>query len=280
MKQSLCIITSNTEVMPGVNLMWLEAPDAAAIAQPGQFITVCCGNLVLRRPFSIHQVDSTRVALLFAIKGKGTFWLSRRQVGEKIDVLGPLGRGFNIGSSSRNLLLVAGGIGIAPLAFLVQRASLRHLIILIHGASTAKELYPSSSLPLTLSFSLPSGERKERNSPTPLPDSVQFVPVTEDGSVGRKGLVTDVLPDFLDWADRVYACGPISMYEVMSNMLLPAERNKLKMRKCQISLEVRMGCGIGACYGCTITTRKGLKQVCRDGPVFDLNDILWEEVVI
>jgi len=280
MKQSLCIITSNTEVMPGVNLMWLEAPDAAAIAQPGQFITVCCGNLVLRRPFSIHQVDSTRVALLFAIKGKGTFWLSRRQVGEKIDVLGPLGRGFNIESSSRNLLLVAGGIGIAPLAFLVQRASLRHLIILIHGASAAKELYPSSSLPLTLRFSLPSGERKERNSPTPLPDSVQFVPVTEDGSVGRKGLVTDVLPDFLDWADRVYACGPISMYEVMSNMLLPAERNKLKMRKCQVSLEVRMGCGIGACYGCTITTRKGLKQVCRDGPVFELGDILWEEVVI
>jgi len=280
MKQSLCTITSNTEVMPGVNLMWLEAPYVAAIVQPGQFITVCCGNLVLRRPFSIHQVDSTRVALLFAMKGKGTFWLSQRRVGDKIDILGPLGRGFNIESSSRNLLLAAGGIGIAPLAFLVQHASLQHSIILIHGASTAKELYPFSSLPLTLRFSLSKGERKERNSPTPLPDSVQLVPVTEDGSLGRKGVVTDILPDFLDWADRVYACGPINMYEVMSNMLLPAERNKLKMRKCQVSLEVRMGCGIGACYGCTINTRKGLKQVCRDGPVFELDDILWEEVVI
>jgi len=284
MKQSLCTITSNTEVMPGVNLMWLEAPYVAAIVQPGQFITVCCGNLVLRRPFSIHQVDSNRVALLFAIKGKGTFWLSQRRVGDKIDILGPLGRGFNIESSSRNLLLVAGGIGIAPLAFLAQRASLQHSIILIHGASTASQLYPFSSLLLTPESSLLKAKGKieaaKQGSPAPLPDSVQFVPVTEDGSLGRKGVVTDILPDFLDWADRVYACGPINMYEVMSKMLLPAERNKLKMRKCQVSLEVRMGCGIGACYGCTINTRKGLKQVCRDGPVFELDDILWEEVVI
>jgi dihydroorotate dehydrogenase electron transfer subunit len=284
MNQSLCTITSNIEVMPGVNLMWLEAPDVAAIVQPGQFITVCSGDLVLRRPFSVHQVDSNRVALLFAIKGKGTFWLSQRRVGDKIDILGPLGGGFNIESSSRNLLLVAGGIGIAPLAFLAGRASLEHSIILIHGASTASQLYPCSSLLLTTESSLLKAKGKieaaRQGSPAPLPDSVQFVPVTEDGSVGRKGVVTDVLPDFLDWADQVYACGPINMYQVMSNMLLPAERNKLKMRKCQVSLEVRMGCGIGACYGCTITTTKGLKQVCRDGPVFELDDILWEEVSI
>lgn len=277
MKQSLCTIISNVEIMPGVNLMWLESPDIAATAQPGQFVTVRCGNLILRRPFSIHQVVSyeqeakqSRVALLFKVAGKGTLWLSQRQKGDKIDVLGPLGKGFSIPSiiarrevprQSRNLLLVAGGIGIAPLAFLLQHASPKHSITLIYGASTARELCSFSSLP----------------------SGVQFVPVTEDGSRGRKGLASEVLPDFLDWADQVYACGPVGMYKAVAEHLYPLSLATSKKRsnlKCQVSLEVRMGCGIGACYGCSINTKKGLRKVCRDGPVFELDDILWEEVKI
>ena len=308
MKQSLCIVTSNTEVIPGVNLMWLEAPDIATAAQPGQFITVCCDDFVLRRPFGIHQVDSNHVALLFNVKGKGTFWLSQRQVGDKIDILGPLGRGFSIESGSRNLLLAAGGIGIAPLAFLVQHAFLRHSIILIHGAVTADQLYHCSSLPLFRDQSILKEEGKgDGEKQSNLLPQVRFIPVTEDGSLGRRGLVTDILPGFLDWADQIYACGPLDMFKTMANMLCNSksfasynseETERLKnvardqlsfviaseaqqsLERCQVSLEVRMGCGIGACYGCTINTRKGLKRVCRDGPVFELGDILWEEVKI
>jgi len=120
MKQALCSITSNVEVMPGIYLMWIEAPDIAVAAQPGQFITVQCGNFTLRRSFSVHQSfpltgeDSGEgeIALLFKVTGKGTLWLSQQQKGDKIDILGPLGKGFSIEPEAKNLLLVAGGIGI------------------------------------------------------------------------------------------------------------------------------------------------------------------------
>jgi len=277
-KQSLCTITSNTEVMPGIHLMWIEAPDIAVAAQPGQFITVRCGDFTLRRPFSVHQVGvnnviaseakQSQVAILFKIAGKGTFWLSQRQKGERLDILGPLGNGFTIEPKSKRLLLVTGGIGIAPLVFLMHHASSQHQITLIHGASTAAQLYPFSSA------------GKKRSKLAPLPNGVQFIPVTEDGSLVQKGMATDILPDFLDWADQIYACGPADMYKTMSKMSLRAKRSNLKLKKCQICLEVRMGCGFGACYGCTINTKKGLKQVCRDGPVFELDDIIWQEVRI
>ena len=292
MKQFLCTVTSNVEVMPGVYLMWLEAPDIASHAQPGQFITVCCEELILRRPFSVHQVSflsspSTgedlgggRIAILFKVVGEGTFWLSQQQAGNKIDVLGPLGRGFDIASNSKNLLLVGGGIGIAPLIFLAQYASPQYQVTLIHGASTAAQIYPFPSLRAE-ALSIAKGQRSNLSL---LPEKVQFIPVTEDGTLGRKGMVTDILPDFLSWADQVCVCGPVDMYKAMSLTLNPSpskgEGEKRSNLRCQISLEMRMGCGIGACRSCTINTRHGLKQVCRDGPVFDLNDILWQEVRI
>ena len=292
MKQSLCTVTSNVEVMPGVYLMWLEAPDIASHAQPGQFITVCCEELILRRPFSVHQVSflsspSTGedlgeggIAILFKVVGKGTFWLSKMQAGNKIDVLGPLGRGFDIAANSKNLLLVGGGIGIAPLIFLAQYASPQYQVTLIHGASTAAQIYPFPSLRAE-ALSIAKGQRSNLSL---LPEKVQLIPVTEDGTLGRKGTVTDILPDFLSWADQICACGPLDMYKAMSLTLNPSpskgEGEKRGNLRCQVSLEVRMGCGIGACRSCTINTRHGLKQVCRDGPVFELNDILWQEVKI
>jgi dihydroorotate dehydrogenase electron transfer subunit len=285
--------------------MWIETPDIAVTAQPGQFITVRCGDFTLRRPFSVHQVGNnnviaseakqSQVALLFKIAGKGTLWLSQRQTGDRIDILGPLGKGFSIpptkSGQSKNLLLVAGGIGIAPLVFLMQHASSQHQITLIHGARTAAQLYPfdyaqdrpssSTTSPLSLRATCPPRlGRRERNNLSHLPNGVQFIPVTEDGSMGQKGRATDILFDFLDWADRVYACGPVDMYKAMAVISLRAKRSNLKLKKCQVSLEVRMGCGFGACYGCTINTKKGLKHICRDGPVFELDDIIWQEVRI
>ncbi len=275
MKQTLCSVASNVEVMPGIHLMWIEAPNIACSVLPGQFITVRCGDFTLRRPFSVHQVSSREIALLLTVAGKGTLWLSQRQTSERIDILGPLGKGFSIEPESRNLLLVAGGIGIAPLVLLMQYASSQHQITLIHGASTAAQLYPSA-MPKTG----PSSAGKKRSKLSPLPKGVQFIPVTEDGSMGKKGMATDILPDFLDWADQVYACGPVDMYKAMAEMSLRAKRSNLKLTKCQVSLEVRMGCGFGACYGCTINTKKGLKQLCHDGPVFELDDIILQEVRI
>jgi dihydroorotate dehydrogenase electron transfer subunit len=284
MKQALCSISSNAEVMPGVHLMWIEAPDIAAAAQPGQFITVRCGDFILRRPFSIHQSSPLtgedpgegEIAILFKVAGRGTLWLTQRRVGERIDVLGPLGKGFAIAPKSKNLLLVSGGIGLAPLAFLMQEASSQHQITLIHGTRTAAQLcYDSSQLSVI-------GHQR-----------VQFIPVTEDGSAGQKGKATDILPDYLDWANQLYACGPVDMYKAMALTLNPSSfkgegtaivgeglvpSHNLKLRKCQVSLEVRMGCGFGACYGCTITTKEGPKLVCRDGPIFELGDIIWQEV--
>ena len=218
---------------------------------------VSCGQEpTLRRPLTIHQVaHSGQLHLLFSIVGKGTSWLSHRQEGETLDLLGPLGNGFSTEPASRNLLLVAGGIGIAPLAFLAQQAlSEGKSVSLLLGARTDAGLYPQRLLP----------------------GGIETIVATEDGSTGTKGMITDILPDYVDWADQIYACGPPAMYQTIA-----IKNQQRRVRKpVQISLEVRMGCGLGACYGCSIRTRRGMKQVCLDGPVFNLDEIIWQEVKI
>ncbi|MDI6815525.1 MAG: dihydroorotate dehydrogenase electron transfer subunit, partial [Dehalococcoidales bacterium] len=248
MKQVHAPIISNSEVMPGVYLIWLESPQIATTAQPGQFVMVRCREeCLLRRPLSIHQLADgnrkARLALLFTVVGKGTHWLSQCQADDNIDLLGPLGNGYFIHPASHNLLLVAGGIGIAPLVFLAQEAvNQNRSVTLLLGASTASQLYPRHFL---------------------LPE-IELVIATEDGTTGKKGKITDFLPDFVGWADQIFACGPTSMYHSMA-----AQNQLLKTKPVQISLEVRMGCGRGICYGCTLKTKSGLKQVCKDGPIFD-----------
>ena len=228
----------------------------ASTAQPGQFIMVCCGQeTLLRRPLSIHQLDDKKgkLALLYSVVGKGTHWLSKCRAGDKIDLLGPLGNGYLIHPASNNLLLLAGGIGIAPLCFLAQVAlNQGYTVKLLLGASTAVQLCPS--------YLLPTG--------------IRCIIATEDGTSGKKGMLTDFLPDSIGWADQIFACGPSSMYRAMATQ----NQQLLKAKPVQISLEVRMGCGLGVCYGCTIRTKMGLKQVCKDGPIFNLDDILWEEL--
>jgi dihydroorotate dehydrogenase electron transfer subunit len=255
LKQGLASIISNSEVMPRVHLIWLESPQIASEAKPGQFVMVHCGEeTMLRRPLSIHQVaDATQIAFLFTVVGIGTYWLSQRQAGDNIDLLGPLGNGFTILSTSNNLLLVAGGIGIAPLRFLADEALHRGCsVTLLLGASTANQLYSSHFLP----------------------PEAELIATTEDGSDGFKGLATDLIVDHVDHADQIFACGPVGMYRAIANY----SKQFKKLHSTQISLEVRMGCGRGVCYGCTVKTKNGLKQVCQDGPVFDLDNILWDEL--
>ena len=214
---------------------------------------VHCGQeCLLRRPLSIHQVaDASKLAFLFTVVGKGTYWLSQCHAGDIIDLLGPLGNSYFIHPASHNLLLVAGGIGIAPLRFLAQQALYQgRSIKLLLGASTTAQLYRGDLLP----------------------PEAELIVSTEDGTAGKKGMITDLLPDFTSWADQIFACGPISMYHTI------ATQSKHLLKPVQISLEVRMGCGLGVCYGCTVKTKNGLKQVCKDGPIFDLEDIRWNEL--
>jgi len=218
---------------------------------------VCCGEeTLLRRPLSIHQRDGDSIALLVAVVAKGTYWLSQRRAGDSIDLLGPLGNGFTIHPDSKSLLLVAGGIGIAPLRFLADEAvGQGKEVALLLGASTATQLYPGYLL---------------------APET-KLITATEDGTAGEKSMVTDLIPKYIDWADQVFACGPMPMYR---DMALRKQELGLEGKPVQISLEVRMGCGRGVCYGCTVKTKDGLRQVCLDGPVFDLDDSLWDELIL
>ena len=257
MKHVEASVISNSEVMPQTHLIWLESPDIAAQARPGQFVMVRCGgNCLLHRPLSIHQADENKIAFLFVVVGKGTQWLSSCKTGDKLDLLGPLGNGFIIQPSSQNLLLVAGGIGIAPLYSLASLASKEgHSVKILLGARTAVQLYL----------------KKYRYHPI----KAEFVLATEDGTSGSKGLVTNLIPRYIDWSDQVFACGPTAMYY---NMARKKQELKLEGKPVQISLEMRMACGRGICYGCTVKTKNGLRQVCEDGPIFELEDIIWDDL--
>ena len=252
-RQFYAPVLSNTEVMPGVYLLWLEASQIAGFARPGQFLMVRCGkghDPLLRRPLSIHRLAGEKLALLFAVVGRGTQWLSQRREGDAIDIVGPLGNGFTISQRARNLLLVAGGIGIAPLVALAEEAiAASHRVTLLLGGETSTQIYPTSLLP----------------------PQVKLVTSTIDGSSGRKGMVTELLPDFTNLADQIFACGPLPMYQTLGAM-------SHTRKPIQVSLEARMGCGLGACFGCAIRTKRGIKLVCRDGPIFELRDVIWEEI--
>ncbi len=255
MKRVIAQVSSNDEIMPHVNLMWLEGCFFTSMAKPGQFVMLHCGkDTLLRRPLSIHQTDPQRdrIALLFQVVGQGTNQLAQLKAGSMVDLLGPLGNGFSISDKSNNILLVGGGIGIAPLPFMARVSKDRGCTVtMLLGATTAEQLCPHHLIP----------------------SSIECITTTDDGTKGEKGFITDLLPEYIDRIDQIFACGPSSMYRVMANM------PEMTEQAVQISLEVRMGCGFGLCYGCTIKTKSGLKQVCKDGPVFKLNDILWNEFI-
>ncbi|HEY97945.1 MAG TPA: dihydroorotate dehydrogenase electron transfer subunit [Dehalococcoidia bacterium] len=259
MKQITTPIISRSEVLPGTYHVRLEAPEIVNGAKPGQFVMVRCGeDTVVPRPFSIHRVEGSVLTLLFNVVGRGTNWLSQRKKGEILNFFGPLGNGFYKKPNARNVLIVAGGIGIAPLCFLANellKAGLK--VTLINGASTADCLLPVSTSQKLYDEGLKPG-------------SLNVVNATEDGSEGYKGMATDLIPAYLEGIDQVFACGPMEMYRTMAKM------PELKGMSVQVSMEIMMGCGVGVCYSCTIKTRKGIKQVCRDGPVFEMEELYFQ----
>jgi dihydroorotate dehydrogenase electron transfer subunit len=196
-----------------------------------------------------READGERqFAILYDVRGRGTDWLSGRQAGDQLTVFGPLGKGFAVDARVQNLLLVAGGLGVAALAALIDEAIGRgNTVTLLQGARTEEKLYP----------------------PKLLPAAVEVISATDDGSAGHRGPVTDLLADHLSWADQVFACGPNAMFRSMSEVLREARSRK----PVQVLLEERMGCGTGVCYGCAVFARRGVRLVCKDGPCFELRDV-------
>lgn len=256
------VVRGNRPLMPGVFLLELEALELASSGRPGQFVLVRCTeeaswDPLLRRPLALHRLlrEQGRVELLVRVVGRGTAWLALRRPGDRLDILGPLGQGFSLKRNTRNLLLVAGGMGIAPLVAMAEEGLKRGCaVVLALGARSREDLYPTAFLPPQVEVHL----------------------ATEDGTAGRCGLVTSLLSDpelgLLSWADQVMACGPRPMLAEVA-AVVRAARIRLPAGFAQVSLEERMACGVGACLGCVVSTRKGYRRVCRDGPVFDLREV-------
>ena len=246
--------------MSDARLMTLSAPPGmTASVRAGQFVEVLCrveGSFdpLLRRPYSIYSSDPMEdtYTLLVRPYGRGSAWLAEQHQGTVVDVLGPLGNTFEIGPKSRHLLMVAGGVGAAPLVMLAEAAIARDLTVTyLMGAAEEGALLPASSLP----------------------EAVEYVVATEDGSRGHQGFITDLVPSYLQWVDQVFACGPEPMFRS-----LRAEVGRHRMGrhpKVWVSVERTMACGLGACLGCVVETKHGMRTSCVDGPVFDMDEVLW-----
>jgi dihydroorotate dehydrogenase electron transfer subunit len=207
MKQIKARISSAIDVVSGVHLLQLDAPEIAAEAKPGQFIMVGCDrDTILPRPFSIHSASDGRVALLFAVVGKGTEWLAARKQGDVLDIFGPLGNGYTINEKSGNLLLIGGGMGIAPLRFLAETAAAAgKTVTVLQGARTGSLLVPINTSQKIYGKGVH-------------PSAIQCVNATEDGTEGFKGLATQLIPHYLKGIHQVFACGPMPMYKTMAQM--------------------------------------------------------------
>jgi dihydroorotate dehydrogenase electron transfer subunit len=252
-------ITQHDRLTGDTCLMAFRAPEIASLAGPGQFIMVRVAegpDPLLRRPFSIcRTTDRKTFSILYRVVGRGTEILAQARPGEALSILGPLGSGFQLPEPGTRTLLVAGGIGLAPLAFLFHALGPAETEILL-GFRSKDEAIPLAPLGL---------------------DGASISLATDDGSAGHKGLVTDLLHGRLAGMGgagaRVYACGPNPMLRTVVAL------TQKTGTPCQVSLEAFMACGLGACQGCAVGASPGQGReyfhVCRDGPVFDAAAVNW-----
>ena len=264
MFQQKAKILLHKEIGPNCFLLKLSTLDISRVALPGQFVHLKVNGLnspLLRRPFSLHRIYPEIIEILYQIKGKGTQLLARKKKNEMIDLIGPLGNGFDLKSNflDKVTVLVAGGIGIAPLFALadalIKRQTRKELYFLV-GARSKDLIF-----------------RKEEIENL----GVKVFYATDDGSFGKKGLVTQLFAELLKTElknlGRVFACGPKLMLKEMQNL------TRQFGFSCQISLEENMACGVGACFGCAVPVKKGrtfeYKRVCKDGPIFEAQEVIF-----
>ena len=257
MKQLNVKVTENKRIAKGFYKMRLASAYLAKNSKPGQFVEIKCSEAstaLLRRPLSVHRILNGGIEVLYEIVGKGTKSLSALEKGDSLDLIGPIGKGFESSGVKRPALLIAGGIGVAPLLSLAEKMAKKKIrpYVMI-GAKTASHI-------------LCEKEFKRLGC---------FVTVaTEDGSKGHKGYVTDMMRHLLIVirckSSGIYACGPHPMLKAVSHI---ADTSGIP---CQVSMEERLACGVGVCLGCPVKVKSGgYKMVCKDGPVFDAKEIAW-----
>lgn len=238
--------------------MRLSSSYLAGTAKPGQFVEIrCTGGVdpLLRRPLGCHRITRGGIEVLYELVGKGTELLSQKKARETLDLIGPLGNGFEPNTAGA-AILIAGGIGVAPLVSLAEELvkKQKRITRVVIGARSGGHILC---------------EKEFRSL------GCQVKVATEDGSKGRKGLATDLLKEILTEHGlklaTIYACGPMGMLKAVA---LIARAHRIP---CQVSLEERMACGVGVCLGCPVKVKPvgDYKMVCKDGPVFNAEEVLW-----
>lgn len=248
--QEMCTVLDKQQLTGNIYALMLRAPRICALALPGQFVHISCGEAnLLRRPISICQVQNDILKIIFTVKGDGTKWLSQRTAGDTLDILGPQGHGFDLTVLGRHPVFIGGGIGVPPMLYAMQAAK-------SNGAEPTAILGFRSKDAVIL-------EDDFKTLGT-------VYTATDDGSYGIHGFVSDVLQQHLSAFTSVCCCGPKPMLKALANL---AEQADIP---CQVSMEERMGCGIGACLVC-VCALKGTRygHVCKDGPVFDSKEVQW-----
>jgi dihydroorotate dehydrogenase electron transfer subunit len=254
-------ITENKRLIKDHYLLTLRPLKKTRKGRPGNFFMISVNSgldPLLKRPFSLHRSTKSGFQILYRVVGRGTRILSYKKTGEVLDVIGPLGNTFSFNSKLRTIL-VAGGLGIAPifgLADSIVNSPSAEKPLLFYGARTRKELLCKKDL-----------------------GDIGIRPVisTDDGTAGKKGNIVSVLEKFLSSvtapADKytIYACGPEPMLEALSALV------KKTGIKGYAALEQNMACGVGTCLGCVVHTSGGLKRVCKEGPVFPIEEIIWDK---
>lgn len=246
----ICKVLSNSKLAEDIYDMVISCPEIAQQAKPGQFIEIYPDNGVnlLARPISICEINNGTIRVVFQKVGKGTDLFSKLVVGDEIRVLGPCGNGYTLKEGTS--LLVGGGIGVPPLLETCKQLKGEKIVVLgFRSGSFLAEEFEKYGARVYIS--------------------------TDDGSVGFKGNVVDLIKSENLSADHIYSCGPKIMLKFLSQLAMEKDIDT------QVSMEERMACGIGACVGCVVKIKDGdawtFKKVCKDGPVFDCKEVVWNE---
>ena len=245
MKQQILKITENLRVAENVYKMVLEDPELEEM-KPGQFVNIRLDGLYLRRPISVCESEAGSLTIIYKAVGKGTEQMSRMKEREKLDVLTGLGNGYDLSKAGDRPLLLGGGVGVPPLVMLARKLREQGKdVTAVLGFNTMEEVFGQAAFEIM---------------------GVNTIVTTADGTFGTKGFVTDAMPEDYSY---FYTCGPEPM--------LKAVYRKTKTSG-QFSFEERMGCGFGACMGCSCKTITGNKRICREGPVLEKEEILsWAD---
>ena len=245
MKQGLFTITENTALTDAVYRMRLQG-DTSAVERPGQFVNIRLEGKFLRRPISVCDKADDTLTVIYKTVGSGTEQLARMPEGAGLDILTGLGNGYDLSTAGPEPLVVGGGVGVPPMYWLTkQLCAAGCKVTAVLGFNTASEIFYANEFAAA---------------------GAKVILTTADGSAGTRGFVTDAMKD-LSYS-YFYGCGP----EPMLKALYRASKTSG-----QLSFEKRMGCGFGACMGCTCRTITGYKRICREGPVLRKEEILWED---